>query len=112
MPRRFLRVCSLLLALGFAVTGCASVFSMGREFPSPARDAIRNGTTTKADLVKLFGEPTQVGIDDGDPSWTWLYFRKGDPDLTKQLTVRFGPNDVVKSFSFSSNFPEDMKTLR
>jgi hypothetical protein len=112
MPRRLLHSCCLLLLVGVAVAGCASMLSVGREFPSPAKDQIKNGTTTKADLVRIFGEPTQVGIDDGDPSWAWIYFKKGDPDLTKSLTVRFGPNDVVKSYSFSSNFPEDMKTLR
>lgn len=106
------RLAALGCLLALAVASCASVFTSGREFPSPARDAIRHGTTTKADLVRLFGEPTQVGIDDGDPTWTWLYFKKGDPDLTKQLTVRFTPAGIVKSYSFSSNFPEDMKALR
>ncbi len=106
------RLAALGCLLALTVASCASVFTSGREFPSPARDAIRNGTTTKADLVRLFGEPTQAGIDDGEPTWTWLYFKKGDPDLTKQLTVRFTPAGIVKSYSFSSNFPEDMKALR
>jgi len=112
LRRRIVRPWALPLALGLLLGACASVFSTGRDFPSPARDTIRNGTTTRADLTRLFGEPTQVGIEDGDPTWTWLYFRKGDLDLTKQLTVRFQPDGVVKSYSFSSNFPEDMKSLR
>ena len=102
---------TLLLAVGLLLGACVG-FSTGRDFPSPARDTIKNGTTTKADLTRLFGEPTQVGIEDGDQTWTWLFFRKGDVDLTKQLTVRFQPDGVVKSYSFSSNFPEDMKSLR
>jgi hypothetical protein len=110
MPRR--PVLALTLALGLGLTACASVFSTGRDFPSPTRETIQTGTTAKADLVRLFGEPTQVGIDDGDPSWSWIYFKKGSPDLTKQLTVRFRPDGVVKSYSFTSSFPEDMKTLR
>lgn len=110
MPRR--RLIALLLAVGCSLAACASVFSTGREFPSPSRESIRNGATAKADLVRLFGEPTQVGIKDGDQTWTWYYFKKGDSDLTKQLEVTFTPAGVVKSHSFSSNFPEDMKTLR
>ncbi len=106
------RLAALVFALALGSVSCASVFSTGRDFPSPARDTIKSGTTTRAELVRLFGEPTQVGIDDGDPSWTWIYFKKGDPDLTKQLTVRFRPDGAVKSYSFTSNFPEDMKTLR
>ena len=31
-------------------------------------------------------------------------------DLSKQLEATFNPQGVVKSYSFSSNFPEDMKT--
>jgi len=64
MPRR--RLIALLLAVGCSLAACASVFSTGRDFPSPSRESIRNGATAKADLVRLFGEPTQVGIKDGD----------------------------------------------
>lgn len=106
------RSAALAVALAVVLAACASVLTTGREFPSPGRDAIRNGVTTKADLVRLLGEPTQVGIKDGDQTWTWYYFRKGEPDLAKQLEVTFTPQGVVKSYSFSSNFPEDMKALR
>lgn len=101
---------ALLLAL--ALGACAGL-TLGRDFPSPTRDTIQNGVTAKADLVRLFGEPTQVGLDDGDPTWTWLFVRRtADQELTKQLTVRFDPRGVVKSYSFTSNFPEDMARLR
>jgi hypothetical protein len=110
MSRRLLVALVIGIALGLAA--CASVLSTGRDFPSPAPDAVKNGATTKADLVRLFGEPVQVGVKDGDSTWTWYFFRKGDPDLTKQLEVTFSSAGVVKSYSFSSNFPEDMKTLR
>jgi hypothetical protein len=49
-------------------------------------------------------------VRDGDESWTWYYYKKGSPDLSKQLDVTFTPGGVVKSHSFSSNFPDDMKT--
>src|SRR4029453_10202911 len=106
------RLIALLLAIALGAVACASVFTTGRDFASPSREAIRNGTTTKADLVRLFGEPNQVGVKDGEPTWTWYYFKKGEPDLTKQLEVTLTEAGVVKSHSFSSNFPEDMKALR
>ena len=102
-----------LLPLCFVALTACSGLTIGREFPAPTRETIRNGATTKADLVRLFGEPTQVGIDDGDTTWTWLYVaRSTDKELTKQLTVRFRSDGVVKSYSYSSNFPEDMRTFR
>jgi hypothetical protein len=107
-----LRRSSLVLALAIGVVACGSMLSVGRDFPSPGREAIRTGATTKAELVRMLGEPNQVGIKDGDQTWTWYYFKKGEPDLTKQLEVTFTPAGLVKSYSFSSNFPDDMKTLR
>jgi hypothetical protein len=101
---------SVVLAVSLAA--CAGL-TTGRDFPSPKPGAeIRNNTTTKADLLRMYGEPTQVGVKDGDQTWTWYFFKKADPDLTKQLEVTFTGEGVVKSYSFSSNFPEDMKTLR
>jgi hypothetical protein len=93
------------------VASCAAL-STGREFPSPKPGAeIKNGATNKADLLRTYGEPTQVGMKDGDQTWTWYYFKKGKSvDLAKQLEVTFDPQGVVKSYSFSSNFPEDMKS--
>ena len=101
------------LVLAVSLAAC-SALSTGRAFPSPKPGSeIKNGATTKADLLKMFGEPTQVGIKDGDQTWTWYYFQKGsgkDGDLSKQLEVTFNAQGTVKSYSFSSNFPEDMKT--
>ena len=110
-----LRISALTTVLLLAVLLAAcSALSTGRAFPSPKPGAeIKNGTTTKADLLKMFGDPTQVGMKDGDQTWTWYYFQKGaggDSDLSKQLEVTFNAQGVVKSYSFSSNFPEDMKT--
>lgn len=107
------RSVAALLTLAVVLVSCASVFQSGRDFPSPKPGTeIKNGTTAKADLLKMFGEPTQVGTKDGDQTWTWYYFQKSKgsgPDLTKQLEVTFNAQNVVKSYSFSSNFPEDMK---
>lgn len=111
MAYRRLTALTLALFLAFGSAACGA-FSTGREFPSPARDAIAKGATGKGDLERMFGKPTQVGIEDGDETWRWLYFKKGNPDLSKDLTVRFAADGKVRSYSFSSNFPDDMKTIR
>ena len=43
----------------------------------------------------------------------WLYARTSTSGTTtKDFTVRFNANGTVKSYSFTSNLPEDMKKLR
>ena len=100
-----------LLALTI-VAGCISL-KFGREFPSPEARMIVVGTTDKASLERMFGAPYQVGLDSGDQSWRWFYGqRDSTTELSKDLSVRFNPDGTVKSYAFSSNFPDDMKRLK
>jgi hypothetical protein len=105
---------SRLLSLGVALlllAGCVS-FKAGREFPSPEPSTIVAGKTGKSELRRAFGEPYEVGLDSGDPTWTWFFGRSGGEDRSKSLTVRFNADGTVKSYSFSSNFPDDMQRLK
>lgn len=104
--RLWIAVVALLLA------GCGGL-KFGSDFPSPAKEMLVTGKTTKADLLRFFGEPHQVGLDTGDPTWAWTYARvSANLELTKQLTVRFDEKGLLKSYSFTSNFPEDMRRLK
>lgn len=91
--------------------GCA--VKAGHPFPSPAPASIVIGTSDRTLLERMLGTPYQVGIDSGDPTWRWFYLeRSSGGELTKDLTVRFNPNGTVKSYSFTTNFPEDMSRLK
>jgi len=101
-----------LLAVALVVSACSGL-SLGREFPSPDAAQIKVNVTDKAALLVLLGEPYQVGIDSGDQTWRWFYAQRGaSSTITKDLTVRFNTNGTVKSYSFTSNFPDDMKKYR
>ena len=105
------RVAPGLLAL-VLLSGCLSV-KFGREFPSPEAQMIVVGKTDKAFLRRVFGEPYQVGIDSGDQTWRWFYGQHDSgTEITKDLTVRFNADGTVKSYSFASNFPEDMHRFK
>lgn len=92
--------------------GCISLH-LGRPFPSPEPTSIRVGATDKAALRRVFGEPYQVGLDSGDQTWRWFYGqREGGAEISKDFTVRFNADGTVKSYSFSSNFPDDMQRLK
>jgi hypothetical protein len=105
------RIAGLALALVVLAAGCA--LKVGRSFPSPAPASIVIGTTDKAALERAFGPPYQVGVDNGDPTWRWFYAeRRAGSEITKDLSVRFNANGTVKSYAFTSNFPDDMQRLR
>jgi len=98
--------------VALALAGCISI-KFGREFPSPDRQLIVLGKTDKATLERLFGEPYQVGVDNGDQTWRWFYGqRDGGSEVSKDLNVRFNPDGTVKSYAFTSNFPDDMARLK
>ena len=100
------------LAVAVVLSACSGL-SLGREFPSPDAAQIKVNVTDKAALLVLLGEPYQVGIDSGDQTWRWFYAQRGaSSTITKDLTVRFHTNGTVKSYSFTSNFPDDMKKYR
>ena len=100
------------LVVVLALSGCAGL-QVGREFPSPEAAQIKVDVTDKTRLLTLFGEPYQVGIDNGDQTWRWFYAQRNvSATVSKDLSVRFNANGTVRSYSFTSNFPEDMKKLR
>ena len=93
-------------------TGCISS-KFGREFPSPEPRAITVGRTDKAAIQRLFGDPYQVGIDSGDATWRWFFGQRSwSTEQTKDLSVRFNSDGRVKSYAFTSNFPDDMTRLK
>lgn len=101
--------CLLALTL---LAGCISI-KFGHEFASPDARMIVAGKTDKAALLRMFGEPYQVGLDSGDQTWRWFYGqRESGTELSKDLSVRFNPDGTVKTYAFSSNFPEDMQRLK
>jgi hypothetical protein len=94
------------------LTGCIST-RIGREFPSPGTHWIVVGKSDRWGLQRMLGEPYQVGFENGDPTWRWLYVQR-DPAgaVSKDLIVRFNADGVVKTYSFTSNFPDDLRRLK
>ena len=100
------------LVVATLAAGCLST-SFGREFPSPDPRGITVGKTDKGELRRLFGEPYQVGIDSGDGTWRWFFGQRSwGTEQTKDLSVRFNSDGRVKSYAFTSNFPDDMTQLK
>ena len=103
MPKlRLLLTLTLLGALMLPSFGCMP--SAGRPFPVKQVRQLEIGATTKAEVRQIFGEPWRTGIEDGYRTWTYGEY---SINKTRDLIIRFDDQDVVKSYSFSSSYPED-----
>ena len=85
-------------------SGCGTA---GKSFNTSKIGSIVNGTTTRSDIKKIFGEPFKTGIQNGQPIWVYedhLYSIISN-DSSKDLIIIFGPNGVVQSHQFMSSKP-------
>ena len=95
----------VMTAAVFAISGC---MTLGRSFPTDPIPAIRVGTTTRENVRAAFGEPYRTGVEDGDPTWTYLLYRFSafGNEKTRDLYVRFDAAGKVKSYAFNTNEPD------
>lgn len=97
-----LTVTALLLTLILYCSAC--VPSVGQPFPVDKVRQIEIGMTTKANIQQMFGEPWRTGVEDGFKTWTYGEYTVNQ---SRDLVIRFDDKERVKSYSFSSSFPED-----
>ena len=93
---------ALLAAISLPFTGCMP--SVGKPFPVSQVRQIEIGETTRTEIRQMFGDPWRTGIEDGFKTWTYGEYTL---KMTRDLIIRFDDKNVVKSYSFSSSFPED-----
>ena len=94
----------IVLAGLLLLSGCAS---FGRDFRLEAVKSLQNGKTTKLEVLNAFSTPNRTGFEDGDEVWTYEYSKYTLAKIyTKDLIIRFNKENVVKSYSYSNNFPE------
>ena len=96
----------LFMLLILTIISCATV---GRDFPVDAVSKIQIEKTTKADISRLFGAPWRTGIEDGNRTWTYGYYRYKvfGESVTRDLVVRFDENGKVVSYSFNTSEIEE-----
>ncbi|MFI5346323.1 MAG: outer membrane protein assembly factor BamE [Elusimicrobiota bacterium] len=95
----------VLAGVAFAVGGC---MTLGRSFPADPIQGIRIGATTRDNVRAAFGEPYRTGVEDGDPTWTYLQYRFSafGGEKTRDLYIRFDASGKVKSYAYNTNEPD------
>lgn len=98
------KLSSLLLVGGLSATQLTGCFTVGQEFAASRVPEIQVGQTRKQDISQLFGTPWRTGMEDGRPTWTYGIYRYSlfGGDDTQDLLIRFDPQGVVRSYTFSS----------
>lgn len=121
-------VCKILgsLMVGLIIAGCAST---GQNFDESKVSQIKKGQTTEAELVQMFGQPTNRAISsEGTTMLTWMYiesrvkgesfipgvggFVGGTNSKQKYLTATLGPDGTVQNYTSSSGGTETRQTTQ
>jgi outer membrane protein assembly factor BamE (lipoprotein component of BamABCDE complex) len=97
-----------LVACLIALGGCATI---GKSFPVNAVSRLEIGQTTMDDVRRLFGEPWRTGLEDGQVTWTYGYYKYTmfGGNKSKDLVVRFDDKKIVTSYTFNTTEPEEMQ---
>ncbi len=98
-----LKKLNIVIFLTLFVTSCIST---GKDFNSGYVKFIKNGSTTKQELIQELGEPNRKGMENQDELWIFEYndYKLGET-YSKDLQIIFDDQGVVKAYNFSSNFP-------
>ena len=95
-------IVSILLGSLLALGGCGTA---GKNFNESKISKIVNGTTTRAEIRRMLGEPFKTGMQNGLPVWVYEYNRYHaiKDAKSKNLVVVFGSNGIVQSHQFMSS---------
>ncbi len=100
--KNFLKSAILLACLLLAA--CTTV---GKEFDHALVQAVKNGATTKTDVLGMFGKPFKKGLQNGAEIWVYetnTYTVSGN-DTSKNFTIVFDDSGIVKSHQMMSSKP-------
>ena len=96
-----------IIAAVFILAGCVST---GKDFNSLQVSNIEKGKTKRAQIQAWFGYPYMTGLDNGDEVWIYNFTKSSSRGQanTKNLYIVFEESAKVKSFTYSTSFPEEM----
>jgi outer membrane protein assembly factor BamE (lipoprotein component of BamABCDE complex) len=98
---------ALILGSSFA---CATV---GKNFDATGLSWLKDGETTKAQVLEKLGPPWRVGSDAGYLTWTYGYYeyRAFSDSNSKDLVLHFLADGKLKSYTLNTSFPEEREKL-
>jgi outer membrane protein assembly factor BamE (lipoprotein component of BamABCDE complex) len=96
----------LIIFIGILLisNGCGTA---GKSFDTSNAASILNGTTTRSEIKKIFGEPFKTGIQNDQPVWTYEnhHYSILRDDTSEDLIIIFRSDGIVQSHQFMSSKP-------
>jgi len=99
------------LAIGVLALAFCACMTVGEDFAVGNVSHITVGKTTKKDVQSMFGEPWRTGLEDGEQTWTYGYYKYNlvGASQTRDLVIRYDKSGTVRSYSFNSTYPDDVQ---
>jgi len=99
------------LAISLIALVSVACMTVGEDFAVGKVSHIQIGKTTQSQVKDMFGPPWRTGLEDGQRTWTYGYYRYNllGASQTRDLVIRFDDKGVVRSFTFNSTYPEDVQ---
>lgn len=110
--KNFTKTPVIMLALASALILLAACATMGSPFRFAGAESVEVGKTSKSEVLSLYGKPFRVGVENGDATWTYGYYRYklfGDSQ-TKDLKITFDKKGIVSDYNYSSSEPDEVDT--
>lgn len=94
--------------VGSALFALSSCVTRGENFSSNTK-WLDEAKPDQKQVTELLGTPYKVGTSNGVSTWTYGFYKHqlfGESQI-KELKIYWTPDHKVKSYSFSSSFPDD-----
>jgi len=96
----------LIIFIGIILisNGCGTA---GKSFDTSTARTILNGTTTRSEIKKIFGEPFKTEVQNGQPVWTYEnhHYSILSDDTSEDLIIICSSDGIVQSHQFMSSKP-------
>src|SRR6185436_282466 len=95
--------------LALLLVGLSGCVTLGNDFATTTLAWLKPAETAKTEVLKKLGTPFRVGVDAGDPTWTYGYYRWSafGESSTKDLVIRWGADGKVKSYTLNTSLPDE-----
>jgi len=91
----------VLAMLSLPLAGCITI---GKSFSMRPISLVEKGKTSQKEVLALFGNPVRTGKEDGNTTWTYLYYKANvfGSFEGRDMVVKFDDQGRVLSVTYNT----------